>query len=239
MDLGRDAPAFLLLGLDRPPNEVREGRLLLLERSKDVRMLDRGGDERGRAAQELDVALREIAALAPVHVERAHELAGPRHERHREQRGEFLAAQLGDVLVARVGELVLRDDDDLPVLRHPTRDALPHAKRDSSHGVLEAVGGRAQREAPALGVPQMEEDGLSSSRLPDERDGLAKDHVQVEARGDGLDDPVQKPVLDLDPIVEHGHDGSWYGRVHGDRESPARLSPRRRRGAYPNGGVGR
>ena len=94
--------------------------------------LSRARSRRRRAkrcdAEELDVAIGEVAALAHVHVERAHERARPRDQRHREQRGEFLAAQLGDVLVAGVGELVLRDDDDLPVLGDPAGDALAHAK---------------------------------------------------------------------------------------------------------------
>jgi hypothetical protein len=133
------------------------------------------------------------------------------------------------------------------VLGHPSRDALAHTKRDAPHDVLEAVGGRPQGEASSLGVPKMEEDGLPTSRLPDERDRLAQDHVEVEARRDGLDDPVQKPVLDFDPIVERRHGRSWYGSVGNERNrrstqtarSIKRMPDRRRRAVISDDGTGR
>ena len=103
------------------------------------------GHEAADRGQQAHVAVAELTPVAAVHVEHAHEAAGPGGHRHRDHGAVGGRAQLGKIAVPGIGLLILGDGRSA-VAGHPAGDPLPQRQLDSANLAVERRGGAGQRE---------------------------------------------------------------------------------------------
>ena len=173
----------------------------------EARVLDRARDERRGRDDEVDLVVRELARRFRVRRDRADRLTCPPDDRHGEERLEPLLLELGHVLHPRVGERVVADERRLAVLHRPPGEALAALERDLSR--LSLVGRRRRPQDEPLVLEQVDEAGVHAARVRHEPDDGRQHLGELERRGDGRDDLLEKLLARL-----QGHRaGSYDARV--------------------------
>ncbi len=149
-------------------------------------------------------------------------VAGLGEDRHRDHRLELVLVQLRHVLHARVIHRVL--GDELRRLRagDPAGEALVDAEPELPEQVRITLGGGAQDQLVPL--QEVDEAGVTGGGVGRDIDDPAQNAVQVQRRGDRLDDGVERLVLELRAAKRLR--GLVLDRLH--RHEPLLLSRARR-----------
>ncbi len=107
--------------------------------------------------EQFHVGRGELAAQPGVHVQHADQVPDGGDHRHRQHRGELLAAQRRDVAVPGVGGLVVHDHGGLAVVGYPAGHALAQRQLDGPDHGVERRGRAAQLQFAAPLVEQVHE----------------------------------------------------------------------------------
>ena len=163
----------------------------------ELGVLDRPGHQRRRVDEEVEGVVLELPWRLGVQDDDANHVAGLGEDRHRDHRLEVLLLELGNELHPRVGHRVLANELRGLVARHPAREPLVDAERELADETRVTRRCGPQHQPLALG--EVDEAGMARGRVGRDVDDPVQDPIEVQRRGDGLDDRVERLVLEPSP----------------------------------------